>query len=157
MTIASFLGIVAGFLTRMLLWSDLLGGGYGGRGRNNNQAGGQIILFEFGALLLSALFYLLSFLLIRALSRYRELAADRSGAILIGQPRLLANALVKVTGEMGRIPTRDLRSAANFNAFFFAPAFAKGASLSTLFSTHPSLEKRLEQLAKLEAQMGQAA
>jgi heat shock protein HtpX len=155
MTIASFLGIIAGFMTRMLLWSDLLGGG--GRGRNNNQGGGQIALFELGALAFSVVFYFLSFLLIRALSRYRELAADRSGAILIGQPRLLANALVKVTGEMGRIPSQDLRAAEHFNAFFFAPAFVKGASLSSIFSTHPSLEVRLEQLAKLEAAMGRTA
>ncbi len=160
MTVASFLGIIAGFLTRMLYWSDLfggLGGGMGGRGRggnNNAGGGGQLVLFELGALAFSALIYMISFLLIRALSRYRELAADRAGAILIGQPRLLANALVKVSGEMSRIPTRDLRAAEHFNAFFFAPAFAKGASLSSLFSTHPSLEKRLEQLAKLEAQMG---
>ena len=157
MTIASFLGIIAGFMTRMLLWSDMFGGLGGGRGRNNNQGGGQLVLFELGALAFSAIFYAISFLLIRALSRYRELAADRSGAILIGQPRVLANALVKVTGEMGRIPTQDLRAAEHFNAFFFAPAFAKGASLSSIFSTHPSLEVRLEQLAKLEAAMGHAA
>ncbi len=161
MTVASFLGIIAGFLTRMLLWSDMFGGlGGGGRGRGGNrggQAGGQLILFELGALAFSALIYFISFILIRALSRYRELAADRSGAILIGQPRLLANALVKVSGEMSRIPTRDLRAAEHLNAFFFAPAFAKGASLSSLFSTHPSLEKRLEELAKLEAQMGRGA
>jgi heat shock protein HtpX len=161
MTIASFLGIVAGFVTRMLLWSDMFGGfGGGGRGRSNNQGGADnAVLFELGALLFSALFYALSFLLIRALSRYRELAADRSGALLIGQPRLLADALVKVTGEMGRIPTKDLRSAEQFNAFFFAPAFGKGkgASLSSLLSTHPTLEVRLEHLAKLEAQMGQSS
>ncbi|MGH9299222.1 MAG: zinc metalloprotease HtpX [Acidimicrobiales bacterium] len=158
MTIASFLGIVAGFITRMVFWSDMFGGfGGGDRGGNNNQGGGQAALFELAALVFSVAFYVLSFLLIRALSRYRELAADRSGAILIGQPRLLANALVKVTGEMGRIPTRDLRAAEHFNAFFFAPAFAKGASLSSIFSTHPTLEVRLEHLAKLEAQMGQTA
>ena len=108
-------------------------------------------------LLFSAVIYAISFLLIRTLSRYRELAADRSGAILIGQPRLLAQALVKVTGEMSRVPTRDLRSAEHFNAFFFAPTFAKGVSLSTLFSTHPTLERRLQQLTELEAQMGRAA
>jgi heat shock protein HtpX len=161
MTVASFLGILAGFLTRMLLWSDMFGGLGGGRGRGGgrggNNAQGQLVLFELGALAFSALIYMISFILIRALSRYRELAADRSGAILIGQPRLLANALVKVSGEMSRIPTRDLRAAEPFNAFFFAPAFAKGASLSSLFSTHPSLEKRLEQLAKLEAEMGHGA
>ena len=158
MTVARFLGIIAGFVTRMLLWSDMLGGFGGGRGRgnSNNQGAGQVVLFEMAALAFAAVFYFLSFLLIRALSRYRELAADRAGAILIGQPRVLANALVKVTGELGRIPTRDLRSAETFNAFFFAPAIGdrKGASVSTLFATHPKLEVRLEQLAKLEAQMG---
>jgi len=145
-------------MTRMLLWSDMFGGLGGGRGRSNNQGGGgQIVLFELAALAFSVVFYFLSFMLIRALSRYRELAADRSGAILIGQPRVLANALVKVTGEMARIPSQDLRAAEHFNAFFFAPAFAKGASLSSLFSTHPSLDVRLEHLAKLEAAMGRTA
>jgi heat shock protein HtpX len=150
MTIASFLGILAGLLTRVFYLSGLLGGF--GRGRNN-QGGGQVALFELGMILVSALVYAISFILIRTLSRYRELAADRSGAILIGQPALLASALVKVSGEMARIPTRDLRSAEHFNAFYFAPALAPGASLSSLFSTHPPLQKRLDQLAKLDAEM----
>ena len=163
MTIASFLGILAGLLTRVLLYAGLFGGfggGGGNRGRGGGgggAGGGQLAILELGMLLFSAVIYAISFLLIRTLSRYRELAADRSGAILIGQPRLLAQALVKVTGEMSRIPTRDLRSAEHFNAFFFAPAFAKGVSLSTLFSTHPTLERRLQQLTELEAQMGRAA
>jgi heat shock protein HtpX len=161
MTIASFLGILAGLLTRVLLYAGLFGGfggGGGNRGRGGGGGGGgQLAILELGMLLFSAVIYAISFLLIRTLSRYRELAADRSGAILIGQPRLLAQALVKVTGEMSRIPTRDLRSAEHFNAFFFAPAFAKGVSLSTLFSTHPTLERRLQQLTELEAQMGRAA
>ncbi len=163
MTIASFLGILAGLLTRVLLYAGLFGGfggGGGNRGRGGvggGAGGGQLAILEIGMLLFSAVIYAISFLLIRTLSRYRELAADRSGAILIGQPRLLAQALVKVTGEMSRIPTRDLRSAEHFNAFFFAPAFTKGVSLSTLFSTHPTLERRLEQLTQLEAQMGRAA
>jgi heat shock protein HtpX len=158
MTIASFLGILAGLLTRVLLYAGLFGGfGGGGGNRGRGGGGGQLAILEFGMLLFSAVIYAISFLLIRTLSRYRELAADRSGAILIGQPRLLAQALVKVTGEMSRIPTRDLRSAEHFNAFFFAPAFAKGVSLSTLFSTHPTLERRLQQLTELEAQMGRAA
>jgi len=151
MTIASFLGILAGLVTRLLFYSELFGGG---RGRGRGNQGAQLAAFEAVALLVSALIYAISFLLIRALSRYRELAADRSGAILIGQPRVLAEALKKVTGELGRIPSRDLRSAETFNAFFFAPAFSKGVSLSSLFATHPSLEVRLEQLAKLEAAMG---
>jgi heat shock protein HtpX len=154
MTIASFLGMIAGLLTRVMLYAGLFGG-FGGGGGRNNQSGGQIALMEMGVLVVSALVYAISFLLTMALSRYRELAADRSGAILIGRPSLLASALIKVTGDMSRIPTRDLRSAEHFNAFYFTPAIANGASLSSLFSTHPSLEKRLAQLAKLEAEMTQ--
>jgi heat shock protein HtpX len=162
MTIASFLGILAGLLTRVLLYAGLFGGfgGGGNRGRGGGgggAGGGQLAIIELGMLLFSAIIYAISFILIRTLSRYRELAADRSGAILIGQPRLLADALVKVSGEISRIPTRDLRAAEHFNAFFFAPALAKGVSLSTLFSTHPTLERRLAQLTQLEAQMGRAA
>jgi heat shock protein HtpX len=156
MTIASFLGMIAGLLTRVMLFTGLFGGFGGGGGGRNNQSGGQIVLVEMAVLVVSALVYAISFLLTMALSRYRELAADRSGAILIGRPSLLASALVKVTGELSRIPTRDLRSAEHFNAFYFTPAIANGASLSSLFSTHPPLEKRLDQLAKLEAEMNQA-
>jgi heat shock protein HtpX len=154
MTIASFLGILAGFLTRIFYWSGLLGG-FGGDRRGSNNQGSNTAIFELGMILVSAIVYAISFILIRTLSRYRELAADRSGAILIGQPALLAAALVKVSGEMARIPTRDLRSAEHFNAFYFAPALAPGASLSTLFSTHPPLQKRLDQLAQLDAEMRQ--
>lgn len=145
MTIASFLGIIAGFLTRIFYWTDLFGG--------DRNGGGITILVELGLLAFSLVVYLLSFLLIRALSRYRELAADRSGAILIGQPRLLADALVKISGAMSRVPTRDIRAASHMNAFFFAPAITGKASVANLFSTHPSLDKRLAQLAKLEAEM----
>ena len=156
MTIASFLGILAGLMTRMFVYAGLFGGfggGNYGRGRGNNNAQAQVAMFELAMVLISAIVYAISFLLIRALSRYRELAADRSGAMLIGQPALLMSALQKVSGEIGRIPTRDLRAAQHFNAFYFAPAIAPGASLSSLFSTHPSLQKRLEQLARLDAEM----
>ena len=155
MTIASFLGIVAGLMTRVALYAGMLGGFGGGGGRDNE--GEQAALIELAVIVVSALVYAISFLLTRALSRYRELAADRSGAILIGRPSILASALVKVTGEMARIPTRDLRSAEHFNAFYFAPAIANGVSLSTLFSTHPPLQRRLDQLAKLEAEMNRPA
>ncbi|HUY21726.1 MAG TPA: zinc metalloprotease HtpX [Acidimicrobiales bacterium] len=151
MTIASFLGMVAGLITRFTLYAGMFGG-FGGR---DNQGGQNAALVELAVILVSAIIYAISFLLTMALSRYRELAADRSGAILIGRPSLLASALVKVSGEMSRIPTRDLRSAEHFNAFFFTPALAQGTSLSTLFSTHPPLQKRLDQLAKLEAEMNQ--
>ncbi len=154
MTIASFLGVVAGLITRIMLWSGLMGG-FGG-GRNNNQGGqDNAALVELAVLAVSIAVYVISFLLTRALSRYRELAADRSGALLTGRPSALASALVKVTGEMSRIPTRDLRSTEAFNAFYFTPAIAsRGVSLSTLFSTHPSLDQRLAQLAKIEAELG---
>jgi heat shock protein HtpX len=154
MTIASFLGMVAGMITRIMLWTGLIGG-FGGGNRNNSQGGDQTALVELGVLVVSVVVYAISFLLTMALSRYRELAADRSGALLTGRPSALASALVKVTGDMARIPTRDLRSAESFNAFYFTPAIAKnGVSLSTLFSTHPSLDKRLAQLASIEAELG---
>jgi heat shock protein HtpX len=153
MTIASFLGVVAGLITRIMLWTGLMGG-FGSR--DNNQGGNDnAALVELAVLAVSIVVYVISFLLTMALSRYRELAADRSGALLTGRPSALASALVKVTGEMSRIPTRDLRSTEAFNAFYFTPAIAsRGVSLSTLFSTHPSLDQRLAQLAKIEAELG---
>ena len=156
MTIASFLGMVAGMITRIMLWTGLMGGfGGGSNNSNNNQGGDNAALVELAVLVVSVVVYAISFLLTMALSRYRELAADRSGALLTGRPSALASALVKVTGEMSRIPTRDLRSAESFNAFYFTPAIAKnGVSLSTLFSTHPSLDQRLAQLSKIEAELG---
>jgi heat shock protein HtpX len=98
----------------------------------------------------------ISFLLTRALSRYRELSADRSGAILTGAPSSLASALVKISGDMGKIPTRDLRRAETVNALAFAPAISRGFSLSSMFDTHPSLQQRLDQLAKIEADLGRS-
>ncbi len=145
MTIASFVGVLAGFLTRMAMYSGMMGGGR----RNNNDNGGAPVVLVIT--LVSVVVYALSFLLTRTLSRYRELAADRAGAFLTGQPSALASALTKISGEMGRIPTKDLRQAEPFNAFFFAPAIAPGFSISSLFSTHPTLEKRLDQLARISA------
>lgn len=154
MTVASFLGMAAGMVTRMMLWTGMIGGFGGGRG-NNNQGGDNAALVELVVLVVSVVVYAISFLLTMALSRYRELAADRSGALLTGQPSVLASALVKVTGDIARIPTRDLRSAESFNAFYFTPAIAKnGVSLSTIFSTHPSLDQRLAQLAAIEVELG---
>jgi heat shock protein HtpX len=151
MTFASFLGMVAGLITRFAFYSGMFGGGgFDNDDRDNNGAGAIIVI-----MLVSILVYAVSFLLTRSLSRYRELSADRSGALLTGQPSALASALQKVSGAAARIPSRDLRSAEAFNAFFFTPAFAKGFSISSLFSKHPSLEKRLEQLSKLSVQLGQ--
>jgi heat shock protein HtpX len=153
MTVASFLGVLAGLITRIGLYSGMYGGfGDLRRGRN----GDSTALVFMAVVLVSAAVYLLSFLLTRALSRYREMSADRSGALLTGRPSALASALTKVSGSMARIPTRDLRSAEPFNAFFFAPAVAPGFSLSSLFSTHPPLEQRLRRLAALSRELGQA-
>ena len=146
MTIASFLGICAGLITRFGLHFGL----WGGFGRSRDQNTGLILLAVVAA---SALAYAISFLLTRALSRYRELSADRAAALLTGRPSALASALTKVTGEIARIPTQDLRSAQAFNAFFFTPAFGRGFSIANLFSTHPPLEKRLAQLSKISDQL----
>jgi heat shock protein HtpX len=155
MTIASFLGIMAALLVRFAFYSELFGGGGRGRGRggNNNQNALPVILI---VMLVGMVVYAISFLLIRLLSRYRELSADRSGALLTGQPSVLASALVKVTTDMARIPTRDLRAAEPLNAFYFAPALSatKGQlTLSNIFSTHPSLKKRLANLDKISQQL----
>src|SRR5437667_6940208 len=143
MTVASFLGIVAGLLVRFAFYGELFGGGGGGRGGNNNNNNGGALPILLIVMLVSVVVYAISFLLIRLLSRYRELAADRAGALLTGQPSALASALTKVSGAMSAIPTRDLRQAQALNAFYFAPALkADTVSLSTIFSTHPSLERR---------------
>ncbi|GLF96908.1 zinc metalloprotease HtpX [Streptomyces yaizuensis] len=142
MTIASFLGVLAGLLTRISLY-----GGLGRAGRNNGNAALAMALIP----LVSAAVYVIGFLLTRLLSRYRELAADRAAALLTGKPSALAAALTKVTGEMARIPTRDLRRAEPYNAFWFAPAFSSRESLARLLASHPPLERRLEQLARISA------
>ncbi|MBV9092834.1 MAG: zinc metalloprotease HtpX [Streptosporangiaceae bacterium] len=151
MTVASFLAIIAAVLMRMAFYSELFGGG-----RRNNDQNAAIVMLAI--MVVSIVVYAISFLLIRLLSRYRELAADRSGALLTGQPSALKSALVKVTGAMSRIPTRDLRAAQGMNAFFFTPATSLhgGPSLSTIFSTHPSLERRLAELDKVQRQLSQA-
>jgi heat shock protein HtpX len=153
MTIASFLGIVAGLLVRFAFYGVVFGGG-GGRSNNNNNNGGALPILLI-VMLVSVVVYAISFLLIRLLSRYRELAADRAGALLTGQPSALASALTKVSGAMSAIPTKDLREAQPLNAFYFAPAF-KGdtMTLSSIFSTHPSLERRLQQLSEISSQLG---
>ncbi len=162
MTIASFLAIIAGLLIRFAFYSELFGGG---RRDNNNQSALPIFLI---IMLVSVVVYAISFLLIRLLSRYRELAADRSGALLTGQPSALKSALIKVSGDMARIPVQDLRAAEPLNAFYFAPALAPkrrgpggggpggggGFNLSQMFSTHPSLERRIAELDKIQRQLG---
>ncbi|MFL5994540.1 MAG: zinc metalloprotease HtpX [Streptomyces sp.] len=146
-TIASFLGVIAGLIVRFAFYSQLFGG-------RKDQNTAVIFAAVMGV---SAAVYALSFLLIRALSRYRELAADRAAAHLTGRPSALASALTKVTGELARIPTKDLRTAQAFNAFYFTPATGKEPGIERIFSTHPSLEQRLEQLGRISAELGEAA
>ncbi len=145
MTVASSAGIVAGMITRGAQW-----GGLGiGRSRNGGGAIGFVVV-----LLISLVVYAISFLLLRLLSRYRELCADRSGAYLTQRPSALASALTKISGEMDAVPERDLRAAQPMNAFFIAPA-VRGLTLRTLTSTHPPLEQRLDQLARIASSLGQ--
>jgi heat shock protein HtpX len=147
-TVASFLGVIAGLIVRFAFYSQV----FGGARRDQNTAA----VFA-GVMGVSAAVYALSFLLIRALSRYRELAADRAAALLTGRPSALAAALTKVSGDIARIPTRDLRTAQAFNAFYFTPAFGAEPGIARVFSTHPSLEQRLDQLARISARLGEAA
>ncbi|MEV8329296.1 zinc metalloprotease HtpX [Streptomyces niveus] len=143
MTIASFLGVLAGLLTRFALYSGL------SRSASNSPLGIAILVIP----LVSAVVYAVGFLLTRLLSRYRELSADRTAALLTGKPSALASALTKVDSQMARIPTRDLRKAEPYNAFFFVPAFSSGESLGRLLSSHPTLEQRLDQLGRLSAEL----
>ncbi len=145
-TIASFLGVIAGLIVRFAFYSQL----FGGRDRRDQNTAAVFAL----VLLVSAAVYAISFVLIRALSRYRELAADRAGALLTGRPSALASALVKVSGDIARIPTQDLRTAQTFNAFFFTPALGPGTTLANIFATHPPLQRRLDALAEISARLG---
>jgi heat shock protein HtpX len=145
MTVAGFLATVAGLLVRFGVYSGMMGGG---RGRRDNGAAVFLVV-----VLVSVVVYLLSFLLLRALSRYREYAADRGAAIMTGAPAQLASALTRINGSMSRIPTEDLRAAEGMNAFFILPAVAKGFSLSSIVSTHPPTEKRIERLLEMQARL----
>ncbi|WP_406093053.1 zinc metalloprotease HtpX [Kitasatospora purpeofusca] len=147
MTVAGFLGVLAGAMTRIAMYGGFMGGG-----RNNNDSNAAIAALVVP--LVSIAVYAISFLLTRLLSRYRELAADRAAAQLTGRPSALASALTKVTGQIAAIPTQDLRRAQPYNAFYFAPALSAREAATQLFSTHPSLEQRLAQLAKISSELG---
>lgn len=148
MTVASSLGLLAGFITRYGMY---FGGMFGGnRGRDNNNGGPAFIV----VFLVSLAVYAISFVLIRGLSRYRELSADRSGAYMTGRPSKLSSALVKISGDMARIPNKDLRDSQAMSAFFFAPAISR-ESLGAMFSTHPPLQQRLDQLAAVSAELSE--
>ncbi|HEY1688605.1 MAG TPA: zinc metalloprotease HtpX [Solirubrobacteraceae bacterium] len=144
MTVASFFATLAAMIAQFAMF---FGGGFGGYGRNRQEEEDILLV-----MLVSILVYAISFLLLRALSRYREFAADRGSAMLTGRPSALASALVKISGAVERTPAKDLRAAEGMSAFFIVPARTK-RSLMNLFSDHPPLEKRLEALSKLESQL----
>jgi heat shock protein HtpX len=149
MTLASFFATLAALILQFALF---FGGGFGGGyGRNRNEEEDIMIV-----LLVSAIVYAVSFLLLRALSRYREYAADRGSAVLTGRPSALASALLKISGTMERVPSQDLRKAEPMSAFFILPARTKN-SLMNIFADHPPLEKRLAALERLESQLQGAA
>ena len=145
MTLAGFFASLASLI---LQFSFFFGGGFGG-GYGRDQEEEEAM---FAIIAISAAVYAISFLLLRALSRYREFAADRGSAVLTGRPSALASALLKISGTMERVPKQDLRSAESMSAFFIVPARAKN-SLMNLFADHPPLEQRLAALQRLEAQL----
>ena len=146
MTVAGFAAIVAGLVVRTAMWGGMM------RDRRDQNAA----LVFLAVLVVSALVYLISFILTRALSRYRELAADRGGALLTGNPGALASALQKISGEIAQIPNQDLRSMEPVSSLAIFPALGAngGFDLGKLFSTHPPLEKRLENLAQVAGELG---
>jgi heat shock protein HtpX len=149
MTLASFFATLASMIAQFaLFFGGGFGGGYG-RGRDEEE---EIMI----VLLVSVIVYAISFLLLRALSRYREFAADRGSAVLTGRPSALASALLKISGTIERVPTQDLRRAEGMSAFFIIPARTK-KSLMNIFADHPPLEQRLAALERLESQLQSAA
>ena len=143
MTLASFFASLASMIVQ---FGFFFGGGGGYDDGDDDNPSIMVVI------LVSLLVYVVSFFLMQALSRYREFAADRGAAVITGRPSALASALMKISGTMERIPQTDLRAHAEMNAFYIFPAGAKN-SLYNLFSTHPPLEKRLEALQRLEAQL----
>jgi heat shock protein HtpX len=148
LTLASLFSTVAWYLMQFGFYGGLYSGGMGyGGNRNNNSAGAMLIVIA-----VAMLTWIVSFLVIRAISRYREFAADRGSAQMTGKPIKLANALMKISGTMKNIPTRDLRQEEGLNAFFIVPALS-GSTIGNLFSTHPPVQKRIEKLMEMEASM----
>ncbi|HJT49987.1 MAG TPA: zinc metalloprotease HtpX [Nitrososphaeraceae archaeon] len=147
LTLASLFSTVAWYLMQFGFYSGGMGYGYGYGGRDRNNGAGLALV-----IVVAMLTWVISFLIIRAISRYREFAADRGSAQMTGKPAKLANALMKISGNMHRMPTRDLRQAEGLNAFFIIPA-ASGSTIVNLFSTHPPVEKRVEKLMEMEASM----
>jgi heat shock protein HtpX len=148
MTLASTFAMLAALITRFGLYAGFFGG-FGGNNRDNNNG----IPVWLVIVVVAFVTYLVSWILIRTISRYREYAADRGSAVITGAPEYLMSALQKITGQMAVIPQKDLREVQALNAFFIIPARVKG-SISELFMDHPPLEKRLAALEKIAQEMG---
>jgi len=144
MTLASFFAMLAGLLTRFGLYGGMFGGG------RSRDGGTPVWLIVFAVSLAT---YVISFILIRTISRYREYAADRGAALITSAPENLMSALQKIASDIIRIPQRDLREVETMNAFFIIPTSVK-SSMGELFATHPPLEKRLARLAEIAREMG---
>jgi heat shock protein HtpX len=147
MTLASFFASIASTIVQ---FGFFFGGGYSDSDGDDDNPSFMVVI------LVSVAVYIVSFLLMQALSRYREFAADRGAAVITGRPSALSSALLKISGSMQRTPTQDLRAAGELNAFFIVPASVKN-SIFNLFATHPPLEKRIEALSRLEAQLQSGA
>jgi heat shock protein HtpX len=145
MTLASFFAMLAAVLMRFGMFGGMFGGG-----DRNREGGAPVWLIIF---VVSLLTYVISFVLIRTISRYREYAADRGAAVITGAPEQLMSALQKIASDIMRIPQRDLRQVESMNAFFIIPTSVK-SSAAELFATHPPLEKRLARLAAIAQEMG---
>jgi heat shock protein HtpX len=144
LTLASLFSIVASFLMRYALFGAMFGGGYGGRSRNNAGASMLIIV------LVAVVTWIISFIITRAISRYREYAADRGSAQMTGKPMELANALTKISGSMRQVPPQQHQRFQSLNAFFIIPALSSN-TLVNLFSTHPPVEKRIQKLREMSS------
>jgi len=144
LTLASLFSTIAWYLMRFGMYGGMYGG-YSGRSRNS---GGSMAVI----LIVAIITWFASFLIIRAISRYREFVADRDSALMTGKPSKLASALLKISGTMKRMPTKDLREVEGMNAFFIIPALS-GDAFASLFSTHPPVDKRVKKLMEMEAAM----
>ena len=152
LTWASVIVIAAGFLLQMLFWITLFGGFGGGHGGGGRRDMGQLMIIMLAVYVGTIIVYFVSQMLIMTLSRYREFAADRGGAVITGSPLQLASALQKISNDMYRIPEKDLRKVEHASAFFIIPAL-KGNAIATMFSSHPKVEERIERLQEMQRSM----
>jgi heat shock protein HtpX len=154
MTVASFFAMLAAMLTRFGLYAGMFGG-FGGGQRNNNSNNNNQVPVWLIIFAVSVLTYVISFILIRTISRYREYAADRGSALITGAPENLMSALQKIASGITQIPQQDLREVAGMNAFFIVPTNWR-QQVGELFMDHPPMEKRLAALAQIAREMGKA-